>query len=109
MYNRTQVIESIKIVKNINITVAKKNLHYAKLEEIRKLLYELMEINNHLFDPDYHYYFTEYKLAANCQATKKELDHKLYLCKYHITRELYNILNVIDNYEWDEHKQMYII
>lgn len=94
MYNKNQVKQAITEVKNINRTVTKKAFHYSKLEEVRKTLYNCMEINKYLFDPEFHYGFCEYRKSVMCGDTKKIMDNRLNYCLVTILSELNKILAI---------------
>lgn len=93
---KNELLEMIKTgkneVKNFNITVTKKNGHESKLYEVKKLYYNLIPINNFLFDPENEYNWENYKLNINIKKTKKEIDNNLRLCIMY----LYNELNAIE-------------
>jgi len=108
MYNKYEVKSMIEEIKQFNITTTKKVFHKTQFEEVRKILHKCMSINSCLFEPEYFYSFSQYKISINCGETKKILDGKLKYCLNEILGQLYSILNVIETCEYDEEKQRYI-
>ena len=93
------VKEGKKLVKDFNITVAKKAFHKGVLYDVKNLYTKLLPINPFLFDASLEYYWSEYKTSVELNKTKKELDHKLKRCIDYLNNQLNSILSVSYNNE----------
>ena len=86
------VNDGINKVKEFPLTTCIKRDHKGKIFELKKLYYELMEINKWLFEPEKTYEFSQYWQNTEInQATKKTLDHNLRYCLLVIHRQLQEI------------------
>lgn len=91
--------EGINKVRDFNITVTIKAGHKSKLYEVKNLYNELMAINPYLFEAQYNYEWSQYKLNLETGRTKKELDNNLHRCIAYLHRQLKLIENDIYNNE----------
>ena len=77
-YSYSQIDAAFKTLKAFPKTTIKKAEHHHKLEEIRKLMWDVLyPINNYLFTPECNYSFENYQNAVKQQLTKKVMDDRL--------------------------------
>lgn len=92
---RKKLMKLLPEVKQFNITTEIKNFHYAKVQEVRKLLLNFGEIC-FIYYPENYSEFINYNRDVENKLPKKKLDHDLKYCITTIENNIISYLSQID-------------